>query len=127
MRSIFNTDNAPSPIGPYNQACWAGPLLFVSGQVAIDPSTSEVVQGDMAAQSRQVMKNLHAVITDAGLVMSDIVKVTAFVKDMGQYSTFNKIYGEYFSDDNAPAREVVEVSDLPKHVDVEVSAIAYKS
>ena len=126
MRKIFNTSNAPSPIGPYNQAVWAGPMLFISGQVAINPETSQVVDGGIVPQSEMVMKNLSAIISDAGLSMKDVVKVTVFVKDMNEYAKFNEIYGRYF-DEDAPAREVVEVSELPKHVDVEVSAIAYKA
>lgn len=125
-RSTINTDNAPAPIGPYQQAILAGNLLFISGQIAIDPKTDQLVNGDVMAETHQVMKNLKAILAEAGMDFSNVFKSTIFVTDMNNFSTVNEIYGKYFSQNNFPARETVEVSALPKGVNVEISVIAGK-
>lgn len=125
MSKIINTPNAPAPIGPYNQAVWAGDTLFLSGQIAIDPATSQLIEGTLEEETHQVMKNLQAVLQAAGLDFTNVAKTSIFLKDMGSFSVVNEIYGSYFSGDY-PARETVEVSKLPKDVRVEISVIAYK-
>ncbi len=125
MKTIHYTSDAPAPIGPYSQAVWAGHTLYISGQVAINPSTGKVLDGDTRDQLTLLMDNLQAIITSAGLTMEHIVKVSAFLIDMGEYAIFNEVYGRYFDHDTAPAREAVQVSALPAGVRVEVSAIAY--
>jgi len=125
MSKIINTPNAPTPIGPYSQAVWAGDVLFLSGQIAIDPKTSSIVDGSLEEETHQVMKNIAAVLKAAGLDLSNIIKSSIFLKDMGSFSTVNKIYGSYFEGD-FPARETVEVARLPKDVRVEISIIAHK-
>lgn len=127
MRTVFKTPKAPAPIGPYNQAIWAGNTLYISGQVAIDPVSGIVSQGSTAEQVELLMTNLKAIVEDAGLDMSDIVKTSVFVLDMDEYPLINEVYGRFFDHDTAPARELVQVSRLPAGVRVEVSAIAYKS
>lgn len=124
-RKIVNTNNAPAPIGPYNQAVQFGNMLFISGQVAIDPATGEVVQGDVQAETTQVMKNLQAILTEAGMDFSNVLKTSIFLMDMGQFALVNEIYGSYFKAD-PPARETVQVAGLPKGVKVEISMIAAK-
>ncbi|MEM9327754.1 MAG: RidA family protein [Bacteroidota bacterium] len=123
MKEIVNTDQAPAPIGPYNQATKANGLLFASGQIAIDPGTGKLVDGSIEDETRQVMKNLGAVLEAGGCNFSDIVKTTIFIRDMGQFSSINSVYGEFF-ETAPPARETVEVSRLPKDVRVEISCIA---
>jgi len=123
MKKIIRTNNAPAPIGPYNQAVMAGNFLFVSGQIAIDPATGNLVTGDIQVETRLVMDNISAILTEAGLSFSNIVKTTIFLMDMGQFAQVNEIYGTYFTTD-APARETVQVSGLPKGVNVEISVIA---
>jgi 2-iminobutanoate/2-iminopropanoate deaminase len=125
MKSIVKTDKAPAPIGPYNQAVWAGNLLFVSGQVAIEPSTGELVMDDIETETHQVMKNIKAILTEAGVDFGHIVKTSIFLSDMGNFAKVNAVYGSYFTAD-FPARETVEVSVLPKNVNVEISVTAYK-
>jgi len=125
MKNIHYTSDAPAPIGPYSQAVWAGNTLYISGQIAIDPATGKVVQGDTKAQLSLLMDNLQAIISSAGLTMEHIVKVSAFLLDMADYATFNEVYGKYFNHDTAPAREAVQVTGLPAGVRIEVSAIAY--
>ncbi len=122
-KKIINTQNAPAPIGPYNQAVLAGGMLYVSGQIPLDPTTGELVSNGIEAETRQVMENLNAILGEAGLAFSDVVKCSIFVKDMGNFAKINEVYGEYFGDD-APARETVEVARLPKDVGVEISCIA---
>jgi 2-iminobutanoate/2-iminopropanoate deaminase len=124
-KKVIRTDNAPAPIGPYSQAIQYGNMLFVSGQVAIDPATGEVVQGDIQLETRQVMENLKAVLAEAGMDFSNIIKSSIFLMDMGQFALVNEVYGYYFAD-NAPARETVQVAGLPKGVNVEISVIAGK-
>ncbi|WP_295652504.1 RidA family protein [uncultured Mucilaginibacter sp.] len=125
MKTIVKTDKAPAPIGPYNQAVWAGNLLFVSGQVAIDPPTGELVMDDIETETHQVMKNIKAILTEAGVDFGHVVKTTIFLSDMGTFAKVNAVYGSYFTGD-FPARETVQVSVLPKNVNVEISVTAYK-
>jgi len=123
-KSVILTNEAPAPIGPYNQAIMTGNTLYVSGQIALDPK-GDVISGNIEKETDQVMKNLGKILTAAGMGYSDIVKCTIFIKDMTQFSNVNAAYGKYFSE-NAPARETVEVSRLPKDVNVEISCIAVK-
>jgi 2-iminobutanoate/2-iminopropanoate deaminase len=119
----INTDQAPAAIGPYSQAVVAGDMLYVSGQIPLDPKSGEVVSGGISAQTKQVLTNLKAVVEAAESGMDKIVKVTIYITDMSQFSVVNEIYGTYFSAP-FPARACVEVSKLPKGVDVEMDAIA---
>lgn len=125
MRKTIATPNAPQAIGPYSQAIQHGDFLFVSGQIAIDPSTGDVVTGDIEAQTDRVLKNITAIIEAAGMSLLNVVKCTCFLRDMNDFMKFNAIYENYFGD-ILPARETVEVSRLPKDVMVEVSAICSK-
>lgn len=124
-KQIIHTPDAPAPIGPYNQAVMAGNMLFISGQICIDPATGEMKNGSIEEETEQVMKNLQAILTAAGLNFSHVVKTTIFITDMQQFATINGIYGKYFTTD-FPARETVEVSALPKLVNVEISMLAVK-
>jgi 2-iminobutanoate/2-iminopropanoate deaminase len=125
-REIITTDQAPAPVGPYNQAVAAsGKLLFVSGQISIDPSTNQLVHmGDVVKQTEQVMTNLAAILTKAGASWLDVVKTGVFLKDMNDFVTMNGVYGQYFDEATAPARACVEVARLPKDVLVEIDCIA---
>jgi 2-iminobutanoate/2-iminopropanoate deaminase len=125
-REIITTDQAPAPVGPYNQAVAAsGKLLFVSGQISIDPHTNQLVHmGDVAKQTEQVMANLAAILTTAGANWSDVVKTGVFLKDMNDFVTMNGVYGQYFDEATAPARACVEVARLPKDVLVEIDCMA---
>lgn len=120
---IIKTDKAPAPIGPYNQAIKAGNMLFVSGQIAIDPSTGELMMENINQEANQVMKNIAAILTEAGAGFEHIVKTTIFLSDMNLFAEVNEIYGKYFSA-NFPARETVAVKGLPKNVNVEISVTA---
>lgn len=122
-KKIVNTTRAPAPIGPYSQAVQAGNLLFISGQVAIDPATGNVEAGDVAAETRQVMQNLQAILQEAGIDFNSIVKTTIFLSDMSLFAAVNEVYGSFFSG-SYPARETVAVKGLPKNVNVEISMIA---
>jgi 2-iminobutanoate/2-iminopropanoate deaminase len=124
MKTIINTNNAPSPIGPYSQAVQFGNMLFVSGQIAINPATGELDLSTIENETHQVMKNIGAVLTEAGVDFSHIIKTGIFLKDMNQFAAVNEVYGSYFSG-NFPARETVQVSRLPKDVNVEISVIAF--
>ena len=124
MKKIINTSNAPKPIGPYNQAVISGNLMFMSGQIAFDPSTGELVIGEIQAETKQVMENLKSILDEAGLSFKDVIKTSIFLSDMNNFQQVNEVYGSYFSDEDAPARETVEVSRLPKDVNVEISMIA---
>ena len=126
MKKIINTSEAPNPVGPYNQSVLAAGLLFISGQIAIDPATGELVTGDIESETHRVLKNIGAILREAGLGYEDVVKCSVFVSDMENYGRINAIYAQYFAEDTAPARELVEVSNLPKYVHVEISAIAVK-
>lgn len=124
-KKIIRTDNAPAPIGPYNQAVQFGNMLFVSGQIAIDPKTGELYTGDIQTETKLVMENLKAILTEAGMDFSNVLKSTIFLMDMGQFAHVNEVYGSYFSE-NPPARETVQVAGLPKGVKVEISVVAAK-
>ena len=120
---VIHTDNAPKAIGPYSQAVKAGNLLFVSGQVPFVPETMEIVEGDVKAQTAQSLKNLQAILKEAGADFSNVVKTTVFIKDMNEFAQINQVYAEYFGE-NKPARACVEVARLPKDVKVEIELIA---
>ncbi|HVI48315.1 MAG TPA: RidA family protein [Chitinophaga sp.] len=122
-KQIINTNNAPAPIGPYNQAVKAGNLLFVSGQIPLNPATGELVKSGIVDETHMVMKNLEAILKEAGLSFNNVVKTTIFLTDMNTFPQVNEVYGSYFSG-NYPARETVEVAGLPKGVNVEISVIA---
>ncbi len=123
-KTIINTVNAPAPIGPYNQSVKAGNMLFISGQVAIDPSTGNVDAKDAAEETHQAMKNLAAILAEAGTDFSTVVKTTIFLTDMSLFAVVNEVYASYLSGEY-PARETVAVKGLPKGVNVEISMIAY--
>ena len=125
QKNIFTTTQAPAPIGPYSQAVQAGNLLFVSGQVPINPATGTVEATDVAGETEQVMKNLNAVLTEAGYDFSHVVKTTIFLSDMSLFNAVNEVYGKFFTG-NYPARETVAVKGLPRNVNVEISMIAAK-
>lgn len=125
MKSIIYTDKAPAPIGPYSQAVLAGNMLFISGQIALDPLTNQLANGSIGDEARQVMRNLDALLSSAGFLFGDVVKATIFLSDMNHFAEVNEIYGSYFKSDY-PARETVAVLGLPKNVNVEISVIAVK-
>jgi 2-iminobutanoate/2-iminopropanoate deaminase len=124
-KQIIPTDAAPAPIGPYSQAVMVGGTLYISGQIPIDPSTGAVISGDIEAETRQVMHNLGAILRAYHIDFSHIVKTTIFIRNMGDFARINAVYGSFF-DKDFPARETVEVSKLPKDVQVEISCIAVK-
>lgn len=119
----INTKSAPAPIGPYSQAVLANNTLYVSGQIALDPQTGDLINKTIQEETHQVMKNLLAILQEAGATFSSVAKCSIFVKDLNNFALINQVYGEYFSE-NPPARETVEVSRLPKDVNVEISCIA---
>lgn len=123
-RHIINTPSAPMPIGPYNQAVAAGGMLFISGQIAIDPATGQLVLDSIEAETHRVLQNVQAILEAGGSGMQHVVKASVFVKDMNMFARINAVYGEYFQPDFAPARELVQVSELPKFVNIEISVIA---
>ncbi|GFO64559.1 RidA family protein [Geomonas paludis] len=123
MKEIISTDNAPKAIGPYSQGVKAGGFLFLSGAIALDPATGEVVQGGIVAETEQVMKNIGALLAAAGLGFQDVVKTTIYLANMGDFATVNGIYGGYFQE-NPPARSTVEVKGLPRGVLVEIEVTA---
>jgi len=125
MKTIINTPNAPSPIGPYSQAVAANGLLFVSGQIPMNPATAEIITTGITDETKQVMENLKAILTEAGVGFDAIIKSTIFLTDMQTFAQVNEVYGSYFTAD-FPARETVQVSVLPKNVNVEISVIALK-
>lgn len=126
-KQIINTTSAPAPIGPYNQAILAGDMLFISGQVCIDPSTGALKNQDVQQETHQVMHNLRSILTAADMTFHNVVKTTIFITDMNRFSEINEVYGKYFdSNSSFPARETVQVSALPKFVNVEISMIAVK-
>ena len=122
---IITTEGAPEPIGPYNQAILAGNMLFISGQICIDPANGQLKNTDLQEETHQVMHNLKAILQKAGFNFNDVVKTTIFLTDMNRFGEVNEIYGKYF-DETFPARETVQVSALPKFVNVEISMIAAK-
>ena len=124
MKHILSKD-APAPIGPYSQAVLAEGRLYLSGQIALDPATGQLVEGDVATETRRVMDNIGAVLAAAGMKFSNLVKCSIFLKSMDDFEAMNAVYGSYFEEGKAPARETVEVSRLPRNVRVEISGIAY--
>ena len=126
-KQIINTPTAPAPIGPYNQAILAGDMLFISGQICIDPSTGALMNQDIQQETHQVMHNLRSILTAADMSFHHVVKTTIFITDMNRFSEINEVYGKYFDTNSSfPARETVQVSALPKFVNVEISMIAVK-
>ena len=126
MKEVVYTDKAPRPVGPYSQAVIAGNLVFVSGQIPIDPATGKLVEGDFEAQVRRVMENVRAILEAAGLTLDDIVKVTAYLKDPAKFQDFNRVYSEYFKG-SFPARTTVFVQELPAGAQIEIDVIAYRA
>lgn len=126
MKKIITTSKAPAPIGPYNQAILTGNTLYTSGQIAIDPETSELVLSSIKSETKQVMENLKEVLAAADMTFENVIKTSIFISDMNNFSEINAVYGEYFNEETAPARETIEVANLPKFVNVEISAIAVK-
>jgi 2-iminobutanoate/2-iminopropanoate deaminase len=124
-KHIINTKNAPAPIGPYNQAIQSGKLLFVSGQIALNPDTNQLVLDDIETETHQVMKNLRGILSEAGMDFDNVLKTTIFIMNMNDFAQINEVYGSYFAGDY-PARETVQVAALPKGVNVEISVIASK-
>ena len=126
MKKIINTSKAPAPIGPYNQAVLIENTLYISGQIPLDPKTGKLVEGDIKKETKQSMENLKAILEEAGMTFENVVKSSIFLSDMNQFIHVNEVYGAYFNADTAPARETVEVANLPKFVNVEISMIAIK-
>jgi 2-iminobutanoate/2-iminopropanoate deaminase len=126
MKKIIHTDKAPAPIGPYNQAVLAGNTLYTSGQIALNPATMELVLDDIETETKQVMENMKAVLEAAEMTFENVVKTTIFLMDMNDFARINSVYGSYFDEKTAPARETVRVAGLPKGVNVEISMIAVK-
>ena len=124
MKKIIFTENAPAPIGPYNQAVLKGNTLYTSGQIAINPANGELVISNIEAETEQVMQNMKAVLAAAGMTFENVVKTTIFIMNMNDFASINTIYGSYFNEKTAPARETVQVACLPKNVNVEISMIA---
>ena len=124
MKKIIFTENAPAPIGPYNQAVLYGNTLYTSGQIAINPTTGELVTTTIENETEQVMQNMKAVLEAAGMTFDNVVKTTIFIMDMNDFAKINTVYGSYFNETIAPARETVQVACLPKNVNVEISMIA---
>ena len=126
MKTIISTPNAPAPIGPYSQAVLIANTLYISGQIPIDPKTGNLIEGDIAKETEQSMENLKAILKAAEMTFENVVKSSIFLNDMHQFSKVNKVYAAYFNEETAPARETVEVANLPKFVNVEISMIAVK-
>ncbi|MFV5693648.1 RidA family protein [Flavobacterium sp. LT1R49] len=124
MKKIILTENAPAPIGPYNQAVLKGNTLYTSGQIAINPATGELVTATIETETEQVMQNMKAVLEAAGMTFENVVKTTIFIMDMNDFGKINTVYGSYFNEKTAPARETVQVACLPKNVNIEISMIA---
>jgi 2-iminobutanoate/2-iminopropanoate deaminase len=124
MKKIIFTEKAPAPIGPYNQAVLVGNTLYTSGQIAINPTTGNLVIETIEEETKQVMENMKAVLDAAGMTFENVVKSTIFISNMNDFATINSVYGGYFNEKTAPARETVQVACLPKNVNVEISMIA---
>lgn len=124
MKKIITSKNAPSPIGPYNQAVIANGFMFISGQVGMNPKTGKIVKDSISSETEQVMENLSSILDEASISFENVVKTTIFLSDMNDFSSVNEVYGKYFDEDIAPARETVQVSKLPLGVNVEISMIA---
>ena len=127
MKKILFTDKAPAPIGPYNQAVLSGNTLYTSGQIAINPATGDLVLDSIEIETKQVMENMKAVLESAGMTFENVVKSTIFISNMNDFTSINSVYGSYFNEKTAPARETVQVACLPKNVNVEISMIAVAS
>ena len=126
MKTIINTTQAPAPIGPYNQAVLVNNTLYTSGQIALHPETGELVLNDIKTETKQVMENMKAVLKAADMTFENVFKTTIFISDMHNFSKINEVYATYFNEATAPARETVEVANLPKFVNVEISMMASK-
>ena len=126
MKTIITTENAPAPIGPYNQAVLSVNTLYTSGQIAFNPKTNALVLDDIKTETKQVMENLKAVLEAVSMTFNDVVKSTIFISNMDDFALINEVYGSYFDEQTAPARETVQVARLPKNVNVEISMIAVK-
>lgn len=126
MKQIIYTENAPAPIGPYNQAVLVGNTLYASGQIALNPATMELVLDDIETETKQVMENMKAVLVAADMTFENVIKTTIFIMNMGDFARINAVYGSYFNEATAPARETVQVACLPKNVNIEISMIAMK-
>ena len=124
MKQIIQTENAPAPVGPYNQAVIANGILYVSGQIAINPQTGELESGGIKSETERVMQNIAGVLAAANTTFENVIKCTIFMSDMSNYGAINEVYSRYFDDETAPAREAVEVANLPKYVNVEISCMA---
>ena len=126
MKRIIKTLKAPAPIGPYNQAILSGNTLYTSGQIALHPETGELIMDSITTETTQVMENMKAVLAAAEMTFEHVIKASIFISDMHNFTEINKVYGRYFNEETAPARETVEVANLPKFVNVEISMIAVK-
>lgn len=126
MKKIIFTDKAPAPIGPYNQAVLVGNTLYTSGQIAINPATGELILDSIEEETKQVMENMKAVLEAADMTFENVIKSTIFIMNMGDFAKINAVYGSYFNEKTAPARETVQVSCLPKNVNIEISMLAIK-
>lgn len=124
MKQIIQTNNAPAPIGPYNQATIHNGTMYISGQIALDPATGELVTNNIEDETHRVMQNIKGILEAAGLTFEDVLKCSVFVSDINMFGRINSIYGQYFNEDTAPARELVQVANLPRFVNVEISVIA---
>ena len=126
MKKVIQTNLAPAPIGPYNQAIMQNNILYTSGQIAMDASSGELILDSIERETHKVMENLEAILKEAGLSFEQVVKTSIFLSDMNNFEKVNQVYASYFNEENAPARETVQVARLPKNVNVEISAIAIK-
>jgi 2-iminobutanoate/2-iminopropanoate deaminase len=126
MKKIIKTDKAPAPIGPYNQAILTGNMLYISGQIALNPETNELETEELQKETTRVMENLKAILNESEMDFENVIKTSIFISDMNNFAKINEVYGSYFDAETAPARETVEVANLPKFVNVEISAIAVK-
>lgn len=126
MKTIIYTEKAPAPIGPYNQAVLVGNILYTSGQIALNPKTMELVLEDIETETKQVMENMKAVLAAADMTFENVIKTSIFIMNMNDFSRINSVYGSYFDEATAPARETVQVACLPKNVNIEISMVAIK-
>ena len=124
MKKVIYTDKAPAPIGPYNQAILHNGMLYTSGQIALNPANMELVTDSIEIETKQVMENLKAVLEAANMTFENVIKSTIFIMDMNDFAKINSVYGSYFNEETAPARETVQVATLPKNVNIEISMIA---
>ena len=124
MKKIIRTENAPAPIGPYNQATIHNGTLYISGQIALHPKTGELITSNIEDETHQVMQNIKGILEEAGCTFENILKCSVFVSDINMFGRINAVYGQYFNEETAPARELVQVANLPRFVNVEISVIA---